>query len=232
MGTLLNGYEIRGCSTSHTGLAPLLRTRPTLVWVSSQVSHHLMVMRSGSLYIPHRAGTTPENSPNLGVSILSSEPSPDGDEIRVTLHTTQGWYHSWELTQPWCEYPLKWTITSWWWDQGSLYIPHRAGTTTKNSPNLAIMQAGYTLLLKLQLPLLTAQPSNQYPYALLHHPLHTLNARQHTTCIQGSPDLENNRSLTPYKGQQPWTQRDSSYLSTRQLDHLNTNQARHKTLIL
>ena len=25
---------------------------------------------------------------------------------------------SWELTQPWCEYPLKWAITSWGWDKG------------------------------------------------------------------------------------------------------------------
>ena len=45
---------------------------------------------------------------------------------------------SWELTQPWCEYPLKWAITSWWWDQRSLYIPHRAGTTPGNSPNLGV----------------------------------------------------------------------------------------------
>ena len=32
-----------------------------------------------------------------------------------------------ELTQPWCEYPLKWAITSWWWDHGLLYIPCSAG---------------------------------------------------------------------------------------------------------
>ena len=33
------------------------------------------------------------------------------------------------------------------------------------------------------------------------------------TYVQGSPDLENNRSMT--KGQHSWIQRDSSYLSTR-----------------
>ena len=42
----------------------------------------------------------------------------------ITWHLRQE--HTWELTQP-CEYPLKWAITSWWWDQGSLYITCRAG---------------------------------------------------------------------------------------------------------
>ena len=98
-----HGDEIRGCCTSHTGLVPHLRTHPTLVQVSSPVSHHNMVMRSG-----------------------------------VAVHPTQGWYHTWELIQPWCKYPLRWAITSWWWDQGLLYIPHRAGTTPENSSNLGV----------------------------------------------------------------------------------------------
>ena len=78
--------------TSYPGILP--RTHQTLVWVSSQVSHHLLMMKSG-----------------------------------VTLHPTQGWIHTWELTQPWCEYPLKCAIISWWWDQGSVYIPYRENTT-------------------------------------------------------------------------------------------------------
>ena len=56
----------------------------------------------------------------------------------VALHPTHGWHHSWELTQPLCEYPLKWAITSCWWDQGSLYIPQRESTTPENSPNLCV----------------------------------------------------------------------------------------------
>ena len=57
----------RGCTLTFQP-GTLLRTHPTLVWVSSQVSHHLMVMRSGvtlhpmqgqcpSPVLPHRAGT-------------------------------------------------------------------------------------------------------------------------------------------------------------------------------
>ena len=53
-----------------------LRTHPTLLWVSSQVSHHLLVMGSGVVLHPMQARhTTAENSPSFGVSILSSKPS-------------------------------------------------------------------------------------------------------------------------------------------------------------
>ena len=88
-------------------------------------------------YILISTRNTAENSPNLGMSIIWSMSPPRGDEIRghSTSHTGN---HSWELTQPRCEYPLNWSITSWWWNQGSLYIPHRGTNTPENSPNLGV----------------------------------------------------------------------------------------------
>ena len=93
--------EIRGRSTSHTGLTPHLRTHPTLVRVSSQVSHHLVMGHSTS----HR-GLVPilHLAQYFHPSMIFARTR---DRTRVTCIATLHYgahMHMdphWELTLPW-----------------------------------------------------------------------------------------------------------------------------------